>query len=190
MDAVRKGGILFAALLILGGTITLIWLQYGYVFASASQFNEPLPEARTVSNNESTSAPIRLAITSLGIDLPVNPGTYNEISQEWTLSDDSLFVNAYTADGLIGLDQPVTPLIYGHNKPHILAKTKTMTTADILSVVLEDGYRVDYTFVKRQQLSPTDDWILNYTGPEDLLLMTCDGAWDQHRTILYFERVS
>jgi hypothetical protein len=166
------------------------------MFASADSVAAPAPQSVAIQPTPVkvpiTGVPSRLMMPDVGIDLPVTRGAYNTANQSWTLDSRHVFINTLTnSDALIGEreDTSRSPLLYGHNSPKLLGKTKNLVPGQVLQIVTENGYVMQYSFARAIELTPQDSWILDYTGTEDLMLMTCSGVWYEKRRVLFFDLV-
>jgi sortase (surface protein transpeptidase) len=120
-------------------------------------------------------------LTDIELDLPVTKGAYDPISRTWTLDKTHVFVNTLTnPKGFVGErnkgDFTKTPLLYGHNAPGLLAKTMDVKPGMKMKIVTENGFVLEYKYIRSTIINPEDSWILDYKGGEDLMLMTCTGV--------------
>lgn len=127
--------------------------------------------------------PVRIAIPSLAIDLPVDVGTYDPNEGSWTVDA----TRAYYAD----VSMPVnnsngTTLIYGHAQSTIF-ETLPQIQPDAEAVVYTDnGYAFHYRQTTHQEVLPTDVSVFTPNGPPKLVLQTCIGAYSELRALYSF----
>lgn len=141
--------------------------------------------------NRYTGHPTRMQIDRIGVDLLIRTGTYDPISQAWTLDDSHLFVNTLIdPDPVISTEkseQPQKVLFYGHHTSAVLGKTDDLVFGDILVITTAEGQVFSYYYVGDETVNPNDTVILKKERESTpVALLTCDGAWDQFRRIMYF----
>ena len=184
-------GIIGAALLTITGLVSIGWILWIQpMLASADTIEAPLPPT-TVTTLETPDfvkgTPVRLAIERLKIDLAVTPGGYDNSAGAWRLDETRVLVNSWPTGGTLDTSPEAQPLlIYGHNYPSILGKTKDLVVGDRLTIIFSDSRRIDLHYLRDAIYPPADITILSYDGPEPLLLMTCDGTWDESRRVMFF----
>lgn len=136
--------------------------------------------------------PIRIAITSAGIDLPVDDGVYNSGDGSWTLSDNHAQFATMTAPAN---DHAGMTFIYGHGTDAVFGKIgSNHPTVGTVAEIHTDNNRVfTYALKEIKNLTPNDTSILDDTanGPPRLVVQTCTGAFSEWRTmfVFTFERV-
>lgn len=188
MKKIEKYGTIGAVFLVVGALITIVWIQLiSPLIASADTITAPLPPVVT-EKVVFKSVPARITLPDIGIDLPITPGIYDPYTKTWTLDEQHVFANTLTSDGTISNDTSQAPLLlYGHNLDTVLGKTKNIQPGQILSITTADNERLDYVYIRDMTFEPNDTSILDYVGPEDVMVMTCTGAWDEKRRVMFFE---
>lgn len=130
-----------------------------------------------------TGKPIRIQIPAIQVDLTVADGVYNFSTQKWTLSND-------TAHYALPTTQPNNEqgntLIYGHYRKEVFSRLRLLQTGAEATITTDNGYTFRYILKSSEAVTPTDTSIFAYTGPAQLTLQTCSGAWMQNRQLYYF----
>ena len=125
----------------------------------------------------------RIEVPSIAIDIAVRPGTYDPNTQTWTVDDSAAFV----ADTTVPVnDTNGTTLIYGHAKWGIFGALPDLQPGAEAIVHAAGGSRFVYTFESVSQVEPSDLSMLTAEGEPRLVLQTCSGLFDQHRTLALF----
>lgn len=133
-----------------------------------------------------TGRPVRVSILSLGVDLQVDKGHYNEDDGTWTLSD----YRAYFAmPSTQANDTAGNTLIYGHNNRHVFAKLHRLQPGDVATVITDNGYTFSYRYQMYDQVRPTNVSVFDYKGSPKLTLQTCSGNWDGLRRLYQFSLI-
>jgi hypothetical protein len=144
------------------------------------------PITETISGKPQT-----FQIKRLGINLPVAPGVFNEVSKDWTLDSQHVFVNtldnAHPTLSTSKAAQPQVITFYAHNFSDVVGSTKNLVAGDILTITTDTNYTFRYYYVHDQIVNPSDSQILQAPNQDTpVALITCTGTWDQVRRIMYF----
>lgn len=132
--------------------------------------------------------PLRIAIPSAGIDLPVTDGTYDSATGSWTLSESGAHYAVMTS---LANDHAGTTFIYGHGTDAVFGKIGSnrppVGTAAI--VTTDTGKAFHYSLVATSDTNPSDTSIFNDTtnGAPRLVVQTCTGIFSEWRTMFTFE---
>lgn len=132
----------------------------------------------------STGVPVRIVIPDLSMDISVRPGTFDPVTEEWTLSEDSAY---YATFSVPANDSNGTTLIYGHAKPAMFEPLAELLPGMNIDVHTDSGKIFSYTFASMREVVPTDTSVLTDTGPPVLVLQTCTGPWDAYRALYQFQ---
>lgn len=131
--------------------------------------------------------PIRIALPSAGIDLPLDDGIYDPQNQTWTLSDTRA---QYALMSALANDRAGTTFIYGHGTDEVFGKIGSThpplgATAQLYT---DNGHIFTYTLADIHDYTPADTSILNDTadGAPRLVVQTCTGAFSEWRTMFIF----
>ena len=134
-----------------------------------------------------SGTPERIVISSLGIDLSVETGSYNPRTGGWTLSADK----AYYADMSVPAnDSNGVTLIYGHAQAQVFARLSALTPGTRVAVYTDNHRVFHYQYRSVKDVAPTDTSVFVASGPPTLVLQTCTGAWDAYRAMYSFAFVS
>jgi hypothetical protein len=131
--------------------------------------------------------PIRIVITSSGIDLPLDDGSYDSAAGTWTLSDTHAQFAMMTA---VANNHAGTTFIYGHGTDAVFGKIGSNHPAagTIAQVYTDNNHVFSYTLQTVRDMQPTDTSILADTssGPPQLVVQTCTGIFSEWRTMFIF----
>ncbi len=129
----------------------------------------------------------RLSIPRLGVDLAVRDGYYDPTTKEWTLSDTEAFFATVSDRPTNG---PSNTFIYGHNRPLAFAPLANLGVDDVVELSDDTGTIFRYVYVRDARIAPTVTNIL-YEKSEtpQLVLMTCNGLFNEVRRVMYFTLV-
>lgn len=158
------------------------------VLTTPSSSSPPRARPVTIQPISATQGiPTRIIIPSLSIDLPVGIGSYNPDDGSWTVDT----TKAYYAN----VSMPVnnsngTTLIYGHAQSTVF-ETLPQIQPDAEAVVYTDsGFTFRYQLTGRQDVLPNDVSVFTASGPPNLVLQTCIGAYDELRALFSFRLVA
>lgn len=134
---------------------------------------------------------MRIVIPRFGIDAPVRPGQYDAGTQTWSIASDAAQYVATTALPNIVAGKTV---IYAHNTaklfgPLVHAK---LSVGDTVVITTGAGSVLIYAYTGQEDVSPTDTDVFKAAavGQPQLVLLTCDGLWNQKRLLLHFALTS
>ena len=131
--------------------------------------------------------PNRLTIDRLRVDLNVRDGYYDAKSKTWTLSDTEAFF-ATVSDR--PSSNPGSTFIYGHNRPNAFGPLANLGVNDTVQLSGADGTVFTYAYVRDARVVPeaTDILTADSDVPQ-LILMTCDGIFNEVRRVMYFSLI-
>jgi len=177
--------LLFGSGVAIAAPIGLSWLEQQQATATSSNVTvatpqTPLKETPTLVKG----IPRHISVSSLGIDVSIADGVYDERTGEWTLSDTSAFYA--TPTNPVNSDSGNT-LIYGHNSDEIFGKLLKIQQGAEVTVTTDNGYVFTYVYTSTEAVRPTDTRPLVYEGKPRLTLQTCSGIWNQTRQMFYFD---
>ena len=140
---------------------------------------------RTV--NATQGIPLRIAVPSVGIDLPVKVGSYNPDNATWDVDMD----NAYYADVSMPINNSNgTTLIYGHAQSQIFETLPSIQSGADATVYTDTGYAFHYRHTTSRLVLPSDVSVFTESGPPELVLQTCIGVYSEHRGLYSFKLVA
>ncbi len=157
------------------------------VEASRASFDA---QQKISSNKEAQSAyisgtPSRIIIPGLGIDLQVIPSQYDSAKLTWPVATDA---SNYAVNTTKNNNFEGKTLIYGHKTQRVFGKTKMISVGDEVFVYTTNNHIFRYTYAYDDNVSPISTQLFaSLGGKPGLVLMTCDGAWDQERRVMFFE---
>lgn len=145
------------------------------------------PVASVALSQHAVDMPKQLVIPRLGINLSVVPGQYDSTTKTWTLTESDVQYAAMTA---LPNEHSGNTLLYGHNTPEVLAPTDRLAEGDTAQIVTQDDRTFTYVFTSGRLVAPNDMTVLEQTGLSPrLILLTCDGIWDEKRRVMEFDFV-
>lgn len=131
--------------------------------------------------------PQRLQIPSIGLDIAVVDGVYNEQQKTWTLSNTNVHFALMSPEPN---NTSGNTFMYGHNRKEVFAKLAKVKVGDEAIIYTSNGNVFRYVFRVSVETSPYDDSLFSYAGPSILTLQTCSGLWYQNRQLFTFDFVS
>lgn len=170
------------AVLVHVGSVLFLWL--GNQPATRSYPTVQVPAQVKVLPQAISGNPAQIRVPSLGIDIPVARGTYDQASATWTLSEDKAYFAAPTAPVQ---DKAGNVLIYGHSNWQVFAILPDIAPGAQAELVTDNGHKFLYTYESAESVDPGNVSIFSYAGPPVLTLQTCTGSWYQDRTLWRFK---
>jgi LPXTG-site transpeptidase (sortase) family protein len=148
----------------------------------------PAAQAAPVAPQVVHGHPVRVVASTVGVDMPVVDGFYDNMTGEWTLYSDKAQFAAMTSEPN---DSSGQTFIYGHATDRVFGKLLNMKAGEQVVVYTSNGYKFTYTLRETEVVTPSNTNILSYSGKPRLLLQTCVGAFSENRKffILDFTRV-
>lgn len=137
--------------------------------------------------------PLRVAVPTIGIDLPLDDGVYDNQTQSWTLSDTHA---QYAVMSKPANDRSGTTFVYGHGTNAVFGKLSAThpPNGTIAQIYTDNGYIFTYSLVDIHDYTPTDTSLFDRieSGPPQLVIQTCTGVFSEWRTMFtfQFEKVS
>lgn len=132
--------------------------------------------------------PVRVVIPSRAIDLPIEPGYYNESDGSWTLSGYKAHfaMMSAPANNIAG-----NTLVYGHNNNDVFGALRHAAPASGAEAFIhtDTGQVFVYAFQAAHSVTPNDTGLLQYQGPPVMTILTCTGSMDEWRTLYQFNFV-
>jgi LPXTG-site transpeptidase (sortase) family protein len=126
--------------------------------------------------------PIGLQIPSVNITVPIIRGDI--IDGEWYVSEHAAHFATITP-------QPNTfngnTIIYAHNRPHLFKNTLNVKKGDSVFIFTNEGLTFEYTYDHDWIVMPTNTTVFNIDGAPQVTLLTCHGAKDEFRRLLFFK---
>lgn len=142
----------------------------------------PHPHPPIVAIKE--GVPTHVTIPSLGIDLAVGVGTYNQSNGSWLVDA----TKAYYADMSLPINNHNgNTLIYGHAQAPVFARLPKIQPDSEALVTVDTGYVFRYHYQTMREVIPSDVSVFDTSGPPTLVLQTCMGDWDAYRGLFSFK---
>jgi LPXTG-site transpeptidase (sortase) family protein len=149
-----------------------------------------LPAAKShVKPSEPTISghPTAISIPSVGINIPVIDGYYNQKTRDWTLSLDKA---QFATPTVQPNNKQGNTFIYGHYRVGVFYTLPHIQPGAEATITTDNGYQFTYRFYQTYPTQPTDTSVLHYKGPPMLTLQTCSGSFYQNRQMYLFSLVS
>lgn len=186
-----KAGLLVGVILIAVGAVlggyTLLFDTHGESNSAAKASPAQAFKSNKVieqGNPDISGVPVRLTISSVGIDLKVIPGYYNRANNSWTLSLNDAQYGTMTSPA--NNKQGLT-FIYAHYRKGVFLNLPKVQPGTEAVVTTSNGHTFTYTFRQSVVTKPTDTSLFSYQGKPILVLQTCSGAWYQNRQLFTFD---
>ncbi len=179
-------------LLILGGSLSLTLAMRSresnlVVTPPASVTTQKATVPVTTKNDYITGNPVRIAIASLNIDLPVIPGYYNATAQTWTLTTDKVQFATITPTPN---NQQGNTFLYGHYRKNVFSSLHLLQADATAVITTENGHAFTYQLTAVHVVSPSDSAsIFNYQGAPILTIQTCTGLFFENRQLFIFNLI-
>lgn len=165
------------ALIIAGGLY--LFAQNNHAAATPIIVPAPTQIQNGAVQNGSKKAPVQINIPNIGIKLNVLAGSFNQTTGRWTISDNEAFLAQGSA----------TTLIYGHNKPAVFGSLRKVSENDELHVKYQDGTESRFIYSSTKFVEPEDVSVLSEQNTKTIMLLTCDGLFNNKRRIVYFKEI-
>lgn len=131
--------------------------------------------------------PVKIDIPSLGISLPIIPGTYDSKTGKWTLTTDKVQYATITPKPN---DQEGSTFLYGHYRKNVFASLHTIKSGAVATVTTDNGHVFYYEYTANRVVAPTDSAaVFDYQGEPILTVQTCTGAMFEKRQLFTFNLV-
>ena len=132
--------------------------------------------------------PVRNAIETTRINLPLTDGSYDTATDSWTLSKTEAQFATMSSPAN---DQQGTTFIYGHGTAPVFGEISEQHPAmgTLARITTDSGRVFTYSLIDIHDYTPNDTSILDdlESGAPRLIVQTCSGAFSQWRTMFVFE---
>ena len=128
--------------------------------------------------------PSRIVLPDQGIDLPIDPGFYNQADNSWTLSG---LRAHYAMVTTLPNNHDGNTFIYGHNNKYVFGRIKSLQPGQKAIVYTANNYMFTYSYLSNVVVEPGDTSVFDYTGPPILTIQTCSGNWNEKRQMYTFK---
>jgi LPXTG-site transpeptidase (sortase) family protein len=151
----------------------------------AASTNLPVELVKAQPVNRIVSGkPLRIVISSVGIDLPVEEGRYNEFDGTWSLSG---YHAQFAMMSPLANNSDGNTFIYGHNNKYVFGPIKKITPGSNAQIYTDNGRIFNYIYESTYAVTPDNTSVLDYQGPAILTVQTCSGAWNEQRQMYIFK---
>jgi LPXTG-site transpeptidase (sortase) family protein len=140
-------------------------------------------QSRQLKPETISGKPVRLEISSLGINLEVADGAYNQSDGSWTLSKDKAHFALPTTQPN---NEGGNTLIYGHYRKEVFEALHTIEPGSTAVITTDNGYKFTYILTTTETVAPSNTAVFTYQGAPRLTIQTCTGRWFEHRQLFYF----
>ena len=176
------------------GTLLILYGMTAVVFVVLAQPRPPVNPYTPVANQivkprplaprlAVQGIPVRIAVPSLGIDLPVRTERYDEASGTWPVDNSGAF---YADTSVPVNDNNGVTLIYAHAQSGLFDVLPSINADAEALVTTDNGHIFHYRFASMQAVDPGDVSVFRVSGPPQLVLQTCTGDWSQYRALFNF----
>ena len=174
---------------------TVVSLIYAVTALMLFTVSRPVPVAATlpvITHAKPRPLPPRLAtqgmpthvnVPSVGIDLPVKEGAYDEASATWLVDHSAAF---FAPLSVVVNDNNGTSLIYAHAQSGLFETLPNITQGAEAIIKTNNGHTFHYTYQSMRLVDPSDVSVFQVDGPPLLVLQTCMGDWSQYRALFTF----
>jgi LPXTG-site transpeptidase (sortase) family protein len=131
--------------------------------------------------------PTRISAPSVGIDLPVVDGFYNQSTGEWTLNPKQA---QFATPSKLPNNENGTTYIYGHDTQAVFNRLHKLKVGAEVALSTDNGHLFIYRFTDSVITTPYA--VAEVTAPSEeprLSLQTCYGPTSADRRIFHFEFV-
>lgn len=127
-----------------------------------------------------SKSPVRIVSEKLDIDVQIMAGGKNTTTNEWMLDANNAFLAVETS----------TLLLYGHNVANIFANLYRAGAGTEFDLQY-DTFTEKYTYLATRFVDPNDASVLRESNdPDVVMLLTCSGAFNESRRIVYIQKIS
>jgi LPXTG-site transpeptidase (sortase) family protein len=132
--------------------------------------------------NTNQGSPTRMLIPSLGIDYSIQPGHQINYTS-WVISSTNPHYALVSAKAN---SKQGNTIIYGHNTKQVFANLTNLTAKQKVVLTTDNNQKFTYEYLKSEIIHPTDTTIFDNQGAPQLLLLTCNGFFNENRKVYIF----
>ncbi|MBC7707687.1 sortase [Polaromonas sp.] len=155
------------------------------VVASRSQASNQVAKSPETKPSH-IGLPARLQIADIAVNVAITAGTYNPITEDWSVASDTA---QYATDTPPVNDGAGTTLLYGHNNKLVFMPLFSLTPGTLATVITDDGQIFTYRFDTSNDVAPSDSQALKNNYAPTMKLLTCSGPEFSRRTLFSFSFV-
>ncbi len=132
--------------------------------------------------------PVAISVPQLNLNLPIELGSYNAKTASWNISDSAAYFAEPTSKLTTSGAQTV---LYAHSKNHLFGKVKQLDAGGVVIITDEKSQKWTYALSTTKRVSPNNTDVM-YEKPSSphLVLITCDGIFDEYRKLMYFDLIT
>lgn len=161
--------------------VKLSQTQFQQLAAGEEEYKTSLKEIAV------NTQPTAIAVPQLSLSLPVELGVYNNKNATWSISDKAAYYAQPTSRLTNTGGQTV---LYAHNKNNLFGKIKQLNPGGIVVITDDKNQQWIYTLQSSKKVSPANTEVMYETpASPKLVLITCDGLFDEYRKLLYFDLI-
>ena len=179
----RNGG-LFTSVSVTALSLVLIamgsFLAKRYSQVEALSFQTVSKGSSLTPHRVQNRVPNRVIASTLDIDMEVKNGSFDTQQGQWQIDD----THAFFAEGT------ATPILYAHNRNGMFANLSKAGHDDTLRLEYKNGDSVTYVYERVRFVSPDDAGILSESNSDTVVLLTCEGFFNESRRLTYFTRLN
>lgn len=149
--------------------------------SNMAEATDPTAPATAISGK-----PVRIRVPSVGIDVEVVDGIYDESSSTWTLAEKQAHYAVMTSPAN---DKAGNTFIYGHNNKHVFGKLLKSSIGAEAIIETDNGKLFTYKLTSFQDVKPRDVAALQNQDHPVLTVQTCSGRWSENRRLFTFDFV-
>lgn len=166
------------------GSLGSLWLgnhpiHSAQATVSSVRVHKPFDPAAEIVKGE----PQRIFIPDLGLNLPIERGYFDKVSESWTLSADHAH---FAAPSALANNYAGNTLVYGHYNRKVFMALDNLRPGMKAEIVTTNGDHFYYTYTNADVVAPDDTSVFSLKGDPTLTLQTCTGSWYEKRRLSHF----
>lgn len=149
----------------------------------AASIAPPTPPAVKKIGTTRSGVPERIEIPSLSLNIPIQTGSFDAETRQWTLDDQHAFYADYSVQPN---EKAGATLIYAHARWGLFGALPDLLPGAEAVVRTSNDLEFRYQYNSSKTVSPEDTSIFTKKGAPTLVLQTCSGTFSQNRTLYHF----
>lgn len=181
----EKRTVIYAVPIYLFAFCLIVWvlLSNGYLSKIKPRVMNTVIDTEAINSEYISGQPERILIPSIGIDVEVIDGNYDEDNITWNVSQDKVNFAVMTD---LPNNKSGNTVVYGHNSKYIFKNLEDVKDGDRVYIQTKNGYSFEYVFISKKEINPNDVSILESSELPQLILLTCKGLLNEKRLVLTF----
>lgn len=164
--------------------INAAFITEDQVWDSIVKLRAKAPNVDNAPHHIKFGIPKELFIPRIGLTVPLTAGEYYTETSAWNVS--STHAHFATISALPN-DHSGNTVIYGHNSKEIFAQLFSLNVGDLVEIKTVDNLTFVYKMRDTARVRPDEVSVLDTTNLPQLTLLTCEGTWNEHRRLVYFD---